>query len=380
VNSVPEFLKRAADKNGFVRDRYEEAKMPTDFSNLCILPFFGDMRGMSVLSSYILSRYREEAKGSKYFILASWPGFQGLYPYVDEYWSIADETIIRRFYERSEGLRNTADYNAVFIRNFNEFFRDVVDIKEIQKFYRNGLTDLFFEKFKKVRRFMPFVPSASILGRDFNKDLMTKPGYKVFIHPSIYTKSWSNGISENILCKKEFWLELIQALLRKNFVPVIWQNFISYDIASELGDKCIYLKDNDVVKALSVMRATGCVLDVFNSLSRYAILARCPFLAVDERSRYNNIKENEIDDLSPKNIPREYIFSFSTIITDGTPAYWNHDIFQSITERLDSFMSGLNRDQWPTTAESNDFLAYHDLMRKRKVKKMGLRFIKVKPD
>ena len=88
LNAVADFLSRASDRNGFIRERFEERKIPTDHSSLIIMPFFGDLRSSCILSSLLLQRYREETKGSKYFIFASWPGFQGLYPYVDEYWAI----------------------------------------------------------------------------------------------------------------------------------------------------------------------------------------------------------------------------------------------------------------------------------------------------
>ena len=100
MNSVVDFLKRTSERNGFNRDRFEERKIPTDFSNVCILPFFGDLRSTCILSSFLLHRYRQEVKSSRYFILASWPGFQGLFPYVDEYWSITDNAHIKNFYEK----------------------------------------------------------------------------------------------------------------------------------------------------------------------------------------------------------------------------------------------------------------------------------------
>jgi hypothetical protein len=136
VSAVVDFLKRAAERNGFRRDRFEEKLIPTEFSNVCILPFFGDLRNTVVLSTFILQRFRESLRGSKYFIVASWPGMQGLFPYADEYWSLTDEAVIKKFYEHSEGMRNKSDLNLSYIRNLNEFFRDVIEINEMQKFYK----------------------------------------------------------------------------------------------------------------------------------------------------------------------------------------------------------------------------------------------------
>ena len=380
VSSVPEFLKRSAERNGFTRDRFEERRIPTDFSNICVLPFFGDMRGMFSLSVFLLHRFREEMRGSKYFVLASWPGFQGIFPQADEYWSFDDRSIIKSFYEKSESLRNISDYGTTYLRNFNEFFRDVVTADELQKYYTGSFTNNFFESFGKVKRFMPFVPSLSVLGKDFNREMATRPGYKVVIHPSVFSKVWHYGLSQNRRTKREFWIELCRFLADKKITPVIWQNFNAHDLYDELRDVCVFLRDDDVVKALAVMRASNCVLDVFNGLSRYAILARSPFLACDERSRFNGTKEGEIDDLCGKMIPKKYIFSFSTIITDGTASSWRQDIFQSVWRKLEDFLPDLDKDRLPSTNESNDLVSYGDLVRVRREKKFGTRFIKVEKD
>ena len=380
MTAVADFLKRAADRNGFRRDRFSEDKIPTDFSNVCIVPCFSDMRAMTVLSSFLLHRYRAENKQSKYFIVASWPGFQGLFPYADEYWSLTDEAVLKRFYEGSEGLRNRSDLAVVYNRNLNEFFRDVVDINDIGKLYRYGFTNHFFEKYKETRRFMPFVPSASILGRDFNRELATRSGYKVFLHPSLYIKFWHNGISDNVKAKPEFYVKLVDALIERNITPVIWQNFNSFDMTAEVGDKAIYFREPDVIRVLAAMRATGCVLDVFNGLSRYAMLARTPFMAMDERTRYNNSKEHELDGLLGAGIPKQYIFSFSTLLTTGTPLHWTTDAFPSICNRLERFLPELNRDEWPPTAETNEIVSYDKLVRVHKHKKLGTRFIRVIQD
>lgn len=378
--SVVDFLKRAADRNGFVRDRFEERKIPTDHSNLVIMPFFGDLRSMCVMSSLLLHRYRYETKSSKYFIVASWPGFQGLFPYADEYWSLTDETVLKNFYEQSEGLRNKSDLTTIYTRNLNEFFQEVVDYRVLSDCYSNGFLDRFFARYENTKRFLPFVPSSAILGKEFNRDLATKAGYKVFIHPSVYAKQWGNGKSQNVRSKREFWVKLIETLLANNFVPVIWQNYLSYDLSQEFFDKCIFVGESDVVRVLAAMRATGCVLDVFNGLSRLAILARCPFVAVDERSRYSNLKEHEIDDLCAANLPKEYIFTFSTIITAGSQQNWSHDIFPSILRKLENFLPELNRDQWPSTGESTELVPYKSSVRTTTHKKLGTRLLKITRD
>lgn len=379
MNSVVDFLKRSADRNGFTRERFEESKIPNDFSNLTIFPFFGDIRSLTTLSSFLLHRYRNENKSSKYFIVASWPGYQGLFPYVDEYWSLNDQAHIKSFYEGSQEFSNKSDLNTIYFRNFNEFFRDVIDIKELNQFYNNGFTNKFFEQYKNIKRFLPFVPSAALLGKEFNRELTTFSGYKIFLHPSFYAKQWNSGKSKNLPIAKDFWIKLVDYLLSKNFTPVIWSNYLSYDISQDFIGKCIFLKENDITRVLSAIRATGFVLDVFNGLSRFALMARCPYLQVDERARYFSQKEYEIDDLFPDLI-KDYIFTFSTIISDGNPFIWQQDILKSIVLRLNKILPEVDRDALPSTLESMDFISYHKSVRKTKSKKLGVRFLHIPKD
>lgn len=380
MNSVNDFLNKAADRNGFMRDRFEEKKIPTEHANLTILPFFGDYRGLFILSSLLLKRYQEEVKPSKYFILASWPQFQGLFPYVDEYWSLTDHSQYQRFFEEADGFRNRSDLSTIYFRNLNEFFRDVIDWRELTNFYDGGIKQEFFDTFKTPKRFLPFVPSASVVGREFSKELAIRPGYKIFIHPTVFGKQWGSGKARHIRTKPEFWSELVQYLLKNNFVPVIWQNRLTYDLSPEFTDKCLFLGDIEISRVLAAMRATGCVLDVFNGLSRLAIAARTPFLAVDERIRSTNLKEYEIDDLCGPKLPMEYIFTFSTIISDGHPLTWNHDIFPCILKKLEKFMGSFDREQWPSTAETWETVSYKETVRKIMPRKFGTKLLKVPID
>ncbi|MEI8270499.1 MAG: hypothetical protein WCG45_03955 [bacterium] len=377
AETVSNFLNRVVERNGFSRERYQENKVPTDFNDIIVFPFWGDVRSVCILSMLLLHHYKMEQKGSKYFIILSWPGFQGLFPYADEYWSISDESQIKNFYESSEEFRNKSELNTIFLRNLNEFFRDVVDYRDIESYYNNGFTNGFFERFKNQKRFLPFVPSSAILGKEFNRELATKAGYKVFIHPSLFAKQWFMGRSQNIKINKDFWIELVEFLLQNNFVPVIWQNALSYDISQDFIDRCIFLGEKDVSRALTAMRATGCVLDIFNGISRLAIMARCPFLCVDERIRFHSQKEYEIDDLCGKDIPKEYIYTFSTIVSDGKVENWKLDIFKSILYKLNDFIPLLDRDNWPSTGETLEPISYKNLVREADLKKIGKRFLKV---
>ncbi len=378
--NVSEFLKRTAERNGFLRERYEERRVTTDTENITVMPFFGDYRSTFLLSSWFLHRFKEQQKVGKYFIFVSWPGFQSFFPYVDEYWSLSEESQVKKMWLGADGFRNRSDLATIYQRNLYEYFRDVVDWRTVvEPYYYGGITQQFWDTYKNLRVFLPHIPSSAILGRELNKDLATKAGYKVFIHPLQFCQSWRNGKNENQSLKKEFWAELVKRLRKDGFVPVVWQTQITHDLSAEFTNECLYISDKDVSKVLSTMRACGCVLDLFGGLSRLAIAARCPYLALDERSRYAGLKEQEVDDLCGKEVPKSYIFTFSTIISDGTAHSWNETLFNNITNRLNSFLPGLNRDDWPSTGESNEIVLY-DSVRKTKNKKIGARLLKVMRD
>jgi hypothetical protein len=377
---INEFLKRTADRNGFSRDRYEEKRIPTDMDNLVVMPFFGDIRGTFLLSSWLLHRYRSLFKPSKYFILASWPGYQSLFPYVDEYWSMSDDPQIKRFYEQADGFRNKSDLAVIYQRNLNEFFRDVVDWRQVvQPYYAGGITQKFWDEYKTLSRFLPHVASSVILGKEFNKELATRAGYKIFISPLQLAETWQMGMVKHVTIKKEFWIELVKRMLKEGMVPVIWQNSLTYDMSSEFTSQCLYVSEKDVGRVLSAMRAVGCVFDAFGGLSRLALAARCPYLALDERARYANLKEHEVDDLCCKILPKQYIFTFSTIISDGSVHDWANDLFNIIINRLNTFLPTLNRDTWPSTGESTEVALYENV-RKNQNKKIGVRLLKVTRD
>ena len=72
-NEIISILQRAAEKAGVKRTRYEDQKVPASIDNVCVLPFFGDLRSTCVLSSFLLKRYREESKGSKFSLCVAGP-------------------------------------------------------------------------------------------------------------------------------------------------------------------------------------------------------------------------------------------------------------------------------------------------------------------
>lgn len=372
-------FKRAAEKIGFNRVRYTESNIPTSIDKITIMPFLGDLRSTFILSSLLLRRAKEELKASKYFILASWPGYESLFPYVDEYWSIKDEHMLEKYQNGARGFENTATAYTLLNRELNHHFADVMTWGHLSTYYHNGIQQAFFDRFKHVKVSLPDVPSAASLGNEFLRILGKKSGHKVFLYPSKRLECWKMGQTQTVRASKEFWSALVDELLKNNFTPVLYKDGTTHDLSADYTDDCIHIWEPSIFKVMGAMRHCGCVLDIFNSTSRLAIAAKTPFIMVDERARREGLKEFEIDDLCARNLPREYIFGFATIIEGGNKSDWKSNLFDNIIARLNSFLPELDRDSWPSTAASYEVVPY-DQVRRNKKKRMGTRFIKIPRD
>lgn len=373
--SVTEILRKSCDKLGFKRIVYNNNKVPTSIENVIIFPFFGDMRSSFILSSLLLRRIKEEAKSSKYFIFVSWPGYESLYPYVDEYWTIEEDSALEKLRFQINGFSNESAYYTLLVRSLNEYFYEIMTHKDLVEFYDNGLTKEFFDKFNHVKVNLPSINSSAFLGMDFARHIASKD-LKVFIYPSIEINVWKMGKCEKIKSEKEFWITLVKRLISEGYYPIVYRDFFCYDISLDITDNCLHLWDKDLGKIMSAMRATGFVIDFFTGISRLSICSRTPFLMFDERSRYNSLREYEIDDLCANDLPKDYIFSFPTIISGEDKNSWKNNLLEATISKLNKVMPLLNRDLWPSTAASNKIVPY-DYVRKNKIKKFGSRFIKI---
>lgn len=370
-------LNKAAEKAGLIRTKYTEKNVPTNISSVCILPIYADIKYTTILSSLLLKRYREELKSSKYFILCSWPGMEGLFPYVNEYWSLKDENSFNSIYSECNNFNNNSDKFVNIVRNLNYFFEDVIDSDLFSNYYNNGIKDEFFNTFKHIKRFLPTIPSSGIMGSDFNRKLELYSDKKVFIYPTTYINIWSYGKTNKVKISKVFWIELVKHIINKKITPVICKNMFTYDLSDEFTEDCIYVQTNDLLKIMAIMRQVGCTLDVFNDVSKLSIISRSSFVMCQERKKFISAKEYEIDDLFAKNLQKDYIFTFPTSIFANDVNLWKINLFDNIDVKLNNFISNLDIEHFPSPSEIVDVVQYSEV-RENKIRKINAHYIKNK--
>jgi len=374
-----EFLEIVSERIKFTRKKYDNQLVPSDLDDLLIIPFFGDIKHTCILSSFILNNYKK-IKSSKYIILLSYPGFESIFPYVDEYWQPSDFSQIKQIFLKSNYFENNSEFYLNLFRSLNENFRTVIGSDFFKSLYNDKFNDKYWELFGKedAKVLIPMIPSSAVINKDLIKNINSKNN-KIFLLPSTHINSWSNGRYKKTLVSKNFYIELIKNLNKKEICPVIWNNNISYDLQDEFKDntECLFINSNNLFEVLPIIRLTGCTLDIFNSLSKFSNIARTPSIILEERIKYYLSKEYEIDDLINLNLPGCRIFSFSSYIINGNKNYWESDIFKSINKSCREIIPFIDRENLPSTSEEDKNINL-SIIRKIKKKKMGTKFIKIK--
>ena len=376
MSDVAAYVQRAAERTKFNREYFIEKNIPTVPSNVVAIPFYSDLHTSLVMSSFILKQYKE-ANRDKYIILCSWPGWKDLYPYVDEYWSLPDDAT-ETLATDAGSFYNGTQLATELSQNLLECL-GILTHRDFKKYYNFGFTENYWKDFGELKRYLPEVPSETLIAEGFRQQLAQKTGQKVILYPSKKIRTWHNGKPRYFQVPQDFWSTLTKRLLDEGYVPVMWQNWFTYDMSREFTDSCVYLVPRNISDVLAAMRYVGIVLDVYSGVSRMAIAARTPFVAVDERLRFVDGKDYVLDDLCCDELPRQYIFSNATMLLSGGPEEWNMSIIDNIVRRLDSFVPETKTMEWGSTNESYEPVSY-DRVRKLNARRMGVHFIKSSKD
>ncbi len=360
---VQDFLRRVIDRTHLTREKFVENNVPTNFASIRVVPFFGDERSEFVLATLLLHRLFKADK-SEYLILIGWPGHSGLFPYVDEYWSMDDDVALADLVRGIDGFNNRqlSSYEKILLR----YFDNVASMPELaHTYYNQGLTKDFFNEYRTIEYRLPAIPSVSV---SWAQRLGRYSGKLLALHPTKYVHAWSKGRQVRMLIEEEFWVALVGKLIDNAYMPVLLNTYAGYDLSPHFSTSCIYCSERNIMSSLSVMRASDCVLDIFNGLSRYALIARCPFYVCDERQRYFNTREYELDDLCGQSIEKNYMFSFASLLRGDV-----NQITQGVINRLESFLPTLDKDNQPSASELSESLTYEQV-RQREMLRIGNRF------
>ena len=372
MNNTASFIKRTTDKLGFRRDFYVEKNIPEVMSNIVIIPFYADIRSTFILSSFLFNQYKR-ANSDKYIIVCSWTGWQKMFPYADEFWSLTDRSQIRGLVDTAASMSNNSATNNTLTRNLLQHFENVVLYESLQEYYKDGFKAKYIKEFGSIRYWLPEVPASNILGK-FSAEIANKQGKKVVLYPVKNIRAWQQGKCHYRDISKNFWSYVIEKLLSEDLIPVLYQNSFTFDMSPEFTDRCLYLVNEDISHVLAAFREIGCVLDIHSGISRLAIAARCPFIVLDERIRYINQRDYEIDDICCDGIRKLYSFSLAGMLMSGSPKEWDASFMDSFITKIHTLLESFKKEDLISTAEIDEDVS-SDKIRNRASKRLGVKFI-----
>lgn len=367
--NVDSFLSRAASRCGFVREQYEDARVPNTPSSVVVLPFFGDYRAEFVTSTLLLHRYMEVHRPGAYLIVASWPGHAALWPYADEYWGVADAALAGDGQAASRGFDNRDQRLGLVFKKVFQTFENCVETEQLARYYDRGLTQAFFDQFGDPAVVMP---GLRPLPADLNRLIGRLAGNKVFLTPTRSVWGWEKGTSVGYPVPAGFWAELANRLADEGYCPVVWQSRASHDISAAVAGRCTVFDRDDMGDVLSAMRSCDVVLDYFGDVHRLAALARCPYVSVQERGKFVATREHELDDVCVENPRRRYVFSFHALLN---ARQWG-GLCDAAVAPLAAVLEGSDRASWPAAGERRQTVQASSV-RERRSSRLGVRFVKM---
>lgn len=368
-------IQRAADRCGFRRESFQDRNLPTNRSNIRVVHFAGDIRSEAVISSLLLSRECSRS-GGKYTILCSYNNHSCLFPYVDEYWSVVSGDDQEEMISEADGLDNPSGVYAMQRRSLNYFFDDVVGGDAFAKFYDGKLTRGFYEAYGEIERFLPNIPSVAILNQKLMQELGSRSGRKVAILPYKRIRCHTKPRKEVISIPRSFYEHLCLRLLDRGWVPVVIGGSGRHDLSRDVSGS-IYSFEDEMGARLSSIRACDCLLDIFAGSHCYAMLARSPYVAIDERKRRETSGGFELEDICGQGLSKTYIYSFLSLLENGGLQEWSAGILDPLCSRMAKFFESIPpRDLLPTTSESRVVIP-REAIRGPSIRKVGMKFLKV---
>ena len=372
MTQISDYIERAAKRTGFKRHRYLEKNMPTQSSNIVTIPLFADMRSTFDLSLFLLNHYKK-CNPDKYVILCSWPGWSDLFPFVDEYWTIDDESLLKKLALEAGNVYNYSNLATELGRSLTEVL-NIITVSDIKKLFYNGFTAEYKNSLGGSTRFLPELSSFNRVPGNIKTQVEKNLGKMVVIHPVYKVRSWQNGKVSYLNLNRDFWHALTKHLIVHDLIPVVYQDWFTYDLSKDFNDQCIYLTSKNISEILTVIRQVGCVLDVHSGASRLALAARVPYLSVTERAVFVNDKDSELEYFGNDGIKRSYIYSFATMLMYGNEDDWKLSLMDHIIIKLRQLISEIDFNKLPTTQQSFSTISTEKI-HERKQRRTGAIFL-----
>ena len=371
VNEINDLLDNAASKCGFTREKFSQRAVPTEFQKIHVIVSYGEFDHIFVFNNLILPSLRSKTQyKDKYIVFVTWSGFSNLISNVDEVWSLKNQEMNEKLYEKAEGHKNYSDAHTIIIRNLNEYFRNVTKVEKFENMFNHGHNFSFHKEDMNITISKNQSGNINYLNKSVLEEInKLDESRRYFIIPFKYVRILVNGRINYYKITSNFWQNIVGRMTKKGFPIVLLKNCFTHDLSSHFVDckEICMIHENNWNNVIGYMKQTNMFIDFFGGLSCFAQYGDCPNITLIDRSFYHQMNLHQIEDVisANKDINKKHYSFFQFFVDDAEQNFIYVDQLMRVLKKTE--IKPLN-NILNYSINLNDYL-------NEKTKKYNLRFV-----
>jgi hypothetical protein len=328
-----DYIERYVKKIGLIREKNPKSFKQIFLDKIRIFVNFGDLPSSLSFGNIVLPKLTE---GNHYNVVLTWKGTSAFYPEADEVWYLDRGYILGDFYSKSKGLSNDSTNIQILMRSLNEHFVNVSHIAAYNKYFTNGITNLFLNEFRnmlvKPLDFLTLV----YLNNDYKTKYLENNKKSCVLLPFKHAHNIENGNFSLSFIDQYFYVEILKKLTQNGWFVYCLQNGFTYDLSSiSESEKVAFIKEDNFYKIMSMINLTGFYFDFFADMGLLGLLSRAHVFRVITRSHYFNSRKYFEDMMFRDNSCIRNHFSF--LYFGRKESDLNDMYFDNIINQFDQF-------------------------------------------
>lgn len=265
VNEINDLLDNAASKCGFTREKFSQRAVPTEFQKIHVIVSYGEFDHIFVFNNLILPYLRSKTQyKDKYIVFVTWSGFSNLISNVDEVWSLKNQEMNEKLYEKAEGHKNYSDAHTIIIRNLNEYFRNVTKVEKFENMFNHGHNFSFHKEDMNITISKNQSGNINYLNKSVLEEInKLDESRRYFIIPFKYVRILVNGRINYYKITSNFWQNIVGRMTKKGFPIVLLKNCFTHDLSSHFVDckEICMIHENNWNNVIGYMKQTNMFID-----------------------------------------------------------------------------------------------------------------------
>lgn len=364
MTNCDEYIARYTNKAGFVRNKLSD-KVVSDIKKIKILLIFGDLQETVFFGQTVYKNLC--CNSDDYNIVVTWPGIQCFFQNADEVWYSSNSGLPVELYNSCSGIGNKSKYIGVITRSLNEFFLNVTNGIDYEKYFEYFIKDEFIKKYPIIEFQYPVLLPRNSLNKIFFERLANLPKKQIVLIPYNKTRMLQNERSIIIPHYEDLYKCLIDVLLEMNYGVVCIQNDFTFDMSRIMShDNLLTIKEIDYQKILTLTRNIGSYIDFFGNSSFVGLLSQTNTFVINERNLWFGLKKYQELNIYKNEFGYKNYFSFLKF-NDPYNKELNISYFRNIIKCLNDFINETNLETEPGLHKNKQILFTEIVKKNNKV-------------